>query len=68
MTLDEKLSDAENALHGLITGKRIVSISKGDRQVQYSQANIGDLRAYIDEIRSALGLPSRRRGPAGVRL
>ncbi|WP_430624417.1 gpW family head-tail joining protein [Salmonella enterica] len=30
--------------------------------------NIADLRNYIAEIESGLGLSSRRRGPAGVRL
>jgi hypothetical protein len=62
------LIEAEQALHALQIGKRIVSISKDGRQVQYSQATISELRFYIDEIRTALGLPSRRLPPAGVRL
>ncbi|ENT2068148.1 gpW family head-tail joining protein [Salmonella enterica] len=64
----EMLAEARQALHELLLGKRVVSISKNGRQVQFTQINIVDLRNYIAEIESGLGLPSCRRGPVGVRL
>lgn len=63
----EMLDDARRALHELLTGSRVTSVSKDGRQVQFSQADIGALRSYIIEIELALGLQSRRGPPAGVR-
>ncbi len=68
MYTQEMLTEARQALHELLLGKRVVSVSKNGRQVQFTQINIADLRNYIAEIESGLGLSSRRRGPAGVRL
>ncbi|ECC9579938.1 phage tail protein [Salmonella enterica subsp. houtenae] len=68
MYTQEMLTEARQALHELLLGKRVVSVSKNGRQVQFTLINIADLRNYIAEIESGLGLPSRRRGPAGVRL
>ncbi|WP_371330632.1 gpW family head-tail joining protein [Klebsiella quasipneumoniae] len=61
------LDEARRALHDLLTGNRVVSVSKDGRQVQFSQADIVALRSYIIEIELALGLRSRRGPPAGVR-
>ncbi|WGY45040.1 gpW family head-tail joining protein [Vibrio sp. ABG19] len=67
MTLQERLSEAENAYHRLQTGSLAVSIQKGDRRVDYNRANIHELRAYIDDLKSQLGITNaRRRRPAGV--
>ncbi|GAJ77643.1 putative head-tail joining protein of prophage [Vibrio sp. JCM 18905] len=67
MTLQEMLQQAEAAYHNLQTGKMAVSVQKGDRKVEYSRANIHELRAYIDDLRAQLGTNSvRRRRPAGV--
>ncbi|HHL9294616.1 TPA: phage head-tail joining protein, partial [Escherichia coli] len=52
----------------LMIGRAVVSVSKDGRQVQYSRATIGELRQYIEELESALGVSGRRRGPAGVGL
>ncbi|EEY5944266.1 phage tail protein [Escherichia coli] len=64
----EMLCDARRALHELMIGCAVVSVSKDGRQVQYSRATIGELRQYIEELESALGVSGRRRGPAGVGL
>ncbi|ANP06980.1 gpW family protein [Escherichia coli] len=64
----EMLCDARMALHELMIGRAVVSVSKDGRQVQYSRATIGELRQYIEEMESALGVSGRRRGPAGVGL
>lgn len=71
--LTERLLEAEIALHRLLTGKATVSLSHGDsagnnRSYQYSQADIKQLRTYIVELKSQLGLSTGRRRPAGVRL
>ncbi|WP_207621600.1 gpW family head-tail joining protein [Vibrio ziniensis] len=69
MTLDEMLKEAETAYHKLQTGSLAVSIQKGDRRVDYSRANIHELRAYIDDLKSQLGISNVRRGrPAGARF
>lgn len=64
----DMLSDAHRALHELMLGRAAVSVTKDGRQVQYSQANINELRRYIDEMELSLGMKPRRRGPAGVFL
>ncbi|EPT1453265.1 phage head-tail joining protein [Escherichia coli] len=64
----ETLCEARRALHELMIGRAVASVSKNGRQVQYSRATINELRRYIEEIESALGMSGRRRGPAGVRL
>ncbi|MCV4771056.1 gpW family protein, partial [Escherichia coli] len=56
-----------------LTGKSTVSLSHGDsagnnRSYQYSQASIEQLRTYIIELKSQLGLSTGRRRPVGVRL
>ncbi|EAB8047240.1 head-tail joining protein [Salmonella enterica subsp. enterica serovar Namur str. 05-2929] len=68
-----RLNEARAALHQLLIGKSVVSISRGDsagnsRSYQYSQADISQLRAYILELESLLGLGNGRRRPAGVRI
>lgn len=68
-----RLLEAEIALHQLMVGKSVVSISRGDsagnsRTYQYSQANIAQLKAYILDLKGQLGLGSGRRRPAGVHL
>ncbi|ENY9670906.1 TPA: phage tail protein [Escherichia coli] len=64
----EMLCEARRALHELMTGRAVVSVGRNGRQVQYSRATIGELRQYIEELESALGVSGRRRGPVGVRL
>lgn len=71
--LTERLLEAEIALHRLLIGKATVSLSHGDsagnsRSYQYSTANIAQLRSYITELKSQLGLSTGRRRPVGVRL
>lgn len=71
--IEARLLEAEIALHQLMIGKSVVSLSRGDsagnsRSYQYSQANIAQLKAYILELKGQLGLGSGRRRPAGVHL
>lgn len=67
------LMEAETALHKLMIGQSLVSLSRGDsagnsRSYQYSQANIAQLKTYIIELKSRLGLCTGRRRPAGVHI
>jgi hypothetical protein len=51
-----RLNEAENALHLLMTGQqaRVVVDSNGER-VEFTATNKGQLRAYIAELKAALG-------------
>lgn len=60
-TLQEKLAQAEDALHQLMLGTRTVSLSYGERRVQYTEANRKDLETYIARLkRQIAGKPARR--------
>lgn len=72
-TIEARLLEAEIALHQLLIGKSVVSLSRGDsagnnRTYQYSQANISQLKAYIVELKAKLGMSTGRRRPARVHL
>ncbi len=66
MTREQQLQDAQNALHQLQLGSKIVSISKGGRTVQFNQVTIDQLKAYIEELKYELGYATKRRRAAGV--
>lgn len=66
--LKKKLEEAEAAYHRLAIGEQTVSISKDGRAVQFSAANITQLRNYIEYLKQQLGLKGNRRGPARVGL
>ena len=52
------LQEAKDALHKISIGKGVASIKKDGRQVDYSAANIGDLKAYISSLESQAGTKS----------
>lgn len=56
MTVEERLSEAEAALHKLALGQGVVEVrdSNGD-SVRYQQAKRGDLVAYIEDLRRQAG-------------
>lgn len=59
LTVAEKLVEAETALHELLTGTsaRVVVDQNGER-IEYTAANAGRLRAYIDELKRELSSPN----------
>jgi len=63
-TLQQWLTDAQQAMHDLMTGAKGESYSytqgDGAKSVTYTRANIGQLRAYISEIKAQLGIRTRR--------
>lgn len=66
MTLDQKIEEAEDALHELSLGKRVVSISRNGKSLSFSQTNRVDLELYIARLKQQK--PNARRGPMGISL
>ena len=50
MTTAEKLADAREALHRLMTGSQRAELRHGDRSVTYTQTNVAALQRYIAEL------------------
>ncbi|ECJ2666375.1 phage tail protein [Salmonella enterica] len=62
-----ELYEARAALHDLMTGKRVATVQKDGRRVEFIATSVGDLKKYITEMEASLKTGGRR-GPAGVRL
>ena len=69
-TLQARLTEAEQALHDLTIGRRAKAVRHGagdiSRSLEWTEANIGELRAYIADLRRQLGLTTGRRRAIGV--
>ena len=59
-TLEARLAGAETALHELAIGKAAVRVAYDGKDVTFTASNAGVLRAYIAELKSQLGISSRR--------
>ena len=69
MTLEEKLRQAEEAYHSLMTGSMVASITKDGREVSYTRADADKLQKYIMELKAQInGGHTNRRPPAGFYL
>lgn len=55
MTAAQRLVEAEDALHQLLTGTsaRVVVDQNGER-IEYTAANVGKLRAYVQELKQEI--------------
>ncbi|HAK3431451.1 TPA: phage tail protein [Salmonella enterica] len=62
-----ELIEARVALHDLMTGKRVATVQKDGRRVEFTATSVSDLKKYIAEMEASLKTGGRR-GPAGVRL
>ena len=60
-TTQQKLDEALDAKHRLITGSKAVSIGFGERKVEYTEATLGRLNAYIAELKAELAGTTRTR-------
>lgn len=61
MTKAERLAEAEDALHRLLTGAQVASArDTTGRQVTYTQATRRDLEAYIAQLKAEMGTKPRR--------
>lgn len=56
-----RLAEAESALHQLTIGKQTVRLSADGESLDFTPASMGKLRAYIAEIKAALGMQKRAR-------
>lgn len=63
-TLQQWLTEAQQALHDLSTGAKGESFSytqgDGSKSITYTRANIGQLQQHINELMYALGIRRRR--------
>ncbi|EBU1923950.1 phage tail protein [Salmonella enterica] len=62
-----ELIEARAALHDLMMGKRVATVQKDGRRVEFIATSVSDLKKYIAEMEASLKTGGRR-GPAGVRL
>ncbi|EGG3071095.1 gpW family protein [Salmonella enterica] len=62
-----ELIEARAALHDLMTGKRVATVQKDGRRVEFTATSVSDLKKYITEMEASLKTGGRR-GPAGVGL
>lgn len=71
VTLQNWLTQAQQALHELKTGAKAVTVlynsGDGTRQVSYLRTSQAALQAYVRELATALGLAPQRRA-IGVRF
>ncbi len=65
-TMQAWLTEAETALHLLMTGASAVSVTHKGKSVTFRKTDVPTLRAYIAELKSKLGLGGRRSPPMGV--
>ncbi|EBW1751691.1 phage tail protein [Salmonella enterica subsp. enterica serovar Newport] len=62
-----ELIEARAALHDLMMGKRVATVQKDGRRVEFTATSVSDLKKYIAEMEASLKTGGRR-GPAGGRL
>jgi len=66
MTAAEKLAEAKDALHALLTGKQAAMVQYADTRAQFTAANIDELRRYIAQLEGEVDSTKARR-PLSVR-
>ncbi|QLR43695.1 gpW family protein [Enterobacter sp. RHBSTW-00994] len=65
MATQADLDAARAALHELMMGKRVTTVQKDGRRVEFTTTSVIDLKKYIADLESQVGSTSHRRGPAG---
>ena len=61
---EQKLAEAEKAYHDLMTGRALrVVVDRNGERVEFTATNRQMLKAYIDELRTQLGLNPASGGP-----
>ncbi|MBJ9275298.1 phage head-tail joining protein [Citrobacter amalonaticus] len=65
MASQSDLDSARSALHDLMTGKRVATVQKDGRRVEFTVTSVSDLKKYIADLEVQVGITKRRRGPAG---
>lgn len=65
-TLQLRYAEADLAYHRIMTNQSVVSLSYDGKSATYSRANIGELKAYMADLKSQIAALSGvrvRRGP-----
>ncbi len=57
---DTDLTNIQTAIMALATGTRVVSLSIGGKTIQYGQAQLNELKALRDEIKSEVNSTAGR--------
>ncbi|HFX7231740.1 TPA: phage head-tail joining protein [Citrobacter farmeri] len=65
MASQSDLDSARAALHDLMTGKRVATVQKDGRRVEFTVTSVSDLKKYIADLEVQVGITQRRRRPAG---
>ncbi|MBJ7555398.1 gpW family head-tail joining protein [Marinomonas spartinae] len=60
MTVDERISEAEDALHELMLGRRAVTVTRSGKTVTFTQTNRVDLELYIAKLKQSKSGARRR--------
>ena len=55
----QQLAEAEAALHSILVQGSIARMRHGDESMEWNAQNVGDLRAYIAELKGKLGQNGR---------
>jgi hypothetical protein len=55
----ETATEAEAALHSILVQGSIARMRHGDKSMEWNAQNVGDLRAYIAELKGKLGQNGR---------
>lgn len=55
MTCETDLAQAQAALHALMTGEQVVSVTTNGRTTQYNQTDVEALRTYVKELQAECG-------------
>lgn len=67
LSVDE-LQALRQARLDLLTGKRVVSVQKDGRKIEYTAASLSELTRAINDAETMLGTIRSRGRPLGVRL
>lgn len=66
-----QLAEAQAALHALLTGKKVVSVTNGDKNVAYDRTSLSALQAYIADLQRKVdacnGVTTNRRRMIRIR-
>ena len=65
MATQTELDAARAALHDLMMGKRVATVQKDGRRVEFTATSVTDLKKYIADLESQVGTTSRRQGQIG---
>lgn len=66
-TLQEQLTEAQDAYHRLRTGKAVrVFVDQNGERVEYAVANAAGLAAYIEELKRQISPTTSNTGPMRV--